>query len=168
MPHSPIITQVAIISDNRVLANTKLETKNHLLWKFESDMKRFQAITKRHPVIMGRTTYETIGKPLPNRTNIVVTRNADYKAFGCVVAHSIQEAVEWAKMNEKEEIFIIGGGQIYAEALPFTDRLYLTVVEGDFEGDIMFPEYQNEFNKVLFQENQLENGQKFKFINLSR
>jgi dihydrofolate reductase len=164
----PLISLVAIISQNRVLANTLLETSNHIPWRIPSDLKRFQEITMRHPVILGRTTFETMKSPLKNRTNIIVTRNQNYQAFGCPVLHSVDEAIKWAAVSEKEEIFIIGGAQIYSESLPLADRLYLTIVEGDSEGDVLFPEYQNIFTKVLFEENREEDGFKFKFIDLGR
>ena len=164
----PLISLVAIISQNRVLADTKLESTNHIPWRIPSDLKRFQEITMRHPIILGRTTFETMKNPLKNRTNIVITRNPNYQAFGCPVVHSVDEAIKWASVCEKEEIFIVGGAQIYTEGLPFADRLYLTVVEGSFDGDILFPEYEKEFTKIIHTENHEENGFKFKFINLER
>jgi len=164
----PIISLVAIISENRVLADTKLESTNHIPWRLSLDLKRFQQITTRHPIILGRTTFETMKSPLKNRTNIIVTRNQNYEAFGCPVVHSVDEAIKWASVTEKEEIFIVGGAQIYTECLPFADRLYLTIVEGDTEGDIIFPEYTKEFTKVTLEENHEESGFKFKFLNLER
>jgi dihydrofolate reductase len=164
---SPIVTQIAIISENRVLANTKLSNKSGIPWKIKNDLKRFKEITSRHPVIMGRNTYEAMGKPLPNRTNIIITHNPNYEATGSVVVTSIQEALDWARTTETEEIFIVGGGKIYTEALSFTDRLYLTIVEEECEGDIFFPEY-TEFTNILSQEFHQEEGLKYQFINLSR
>lgn len=164
----PIISLVAIISENRVLADTKIQSTNHIPWRISSDLKRFQEITMRHPIILGRTTFETMKSPLKNRTNIIVTRNQNYEAFGCPVVHSVDEAIKWATVTEKDEIFIVGGAQIYTESLPLVDRLYLTIVECNTDGDVIFPEYAKEFTKVTLEENHEENGFKFKFINLER
>ena len=164
---SPIISQIAIISQNRVLANTKLGSKNGIPWRFKTDLQRFATLTQRHPVIMGRSTFESMGKPLPNRTNIVVTRDANFKADGCVVIHSIEEAINWAKITEKDEVFIVGGGQIYEQSLAFSNRLYLTIVDEVVAGDVFFPDF-SDFKTVLFEEKLQENGVNFKFINLER
>jgi dihydrofolate reductase len=164
---SPIISQIAIISQNRVLANTQLGTKNGIPWRFKTDLKRFQTLTSRHPIIMGRATFEAMRKPLPNRTNIIVTRDKNFKAAGCVITHSIEEAINWAKETEKEEIFIVGGGQIYEQSLSFTDRLYLTIVDETVDGDIFFPDF-SDFRTILSEEEQTENGVNFKFIDLER
>ncbi|WP_071190337.1 dihydrofolate reductase [Trichormus sp. NMC-1] len=164
----PLISLIAAISENRILADS---TKEHIHvgipWNIPSDERHFQKITWRHPVIMGRKTYTTFYQPLPNRTNIIVTRDANFKAPGCVVFHSLQEAIEWAKMSETEEIFIAGGGQIYTEAIKFADKLYLTIVEGNFVGDIYFPEFAN-FGKVTKEQHSQENGFQFKFVEIER
>ena len=110
---------------------------NRLLWHISEDLKRFKAITTGHPVVMGRKTYESLGRPLPNRTNVVVTRRSDFQAPGCVVVSSLEAAV--ALFPEKEEVFVIGGGEIYRQAMPLADKLYLTCVEADYEGDVFFP-----------------------------
>lgn len=124
--------------------------QNELLVKMSSDLKRFKEITSGHPVIMGRKTFESIGKALPNRTNIVVTRNEDWNAPEVIRASAIKEAIEKAKEIDRE-IFIIGGGEIYKAALPYTDRLYLTLVDSDKPADAFFPDY-SEFTKVIEQE----------------
>ncbi|AFZ56124.1 dihydrofolate reductase [Anabaena cylindrica FACHB-243] len=164
----PLISLIAAISENRILADS---TKEHIHvgipWIIPTDERHFQEITWRHPVIMGRRTYSTFYQPLPNRTNIIVTRNLDYQAPGCVIFYSLLEAVEWAKMSETEEIFIAGGGDIYTEAIKFADKLYLTIVEGNFEGDIYFPEFAD-FGKVTKEEHLQENGFKFKFVEMER
>ena len=164
---SPIISQIAIISQNRVLANTKLGSRNGIPWRFKTDLKRFVTLTQRHPVIMGRATFEAMAKPLPNRVNIIVTRDENFKADGCVITHSLEEAINWAKITEKDEIFIVGGGQIYEQSLAFTDRLYLTIVDEISEGDVFFPDF-SDFKTVLFEEKLEENGVNFKFIDLER
>ncbi|TAK57193.1 dihydrofolate reductase [Patescibacteria group bacterium] len=122
-----------------------------LLWKISDDLKRFKMLTTGHPIIMGRKTFQSIGRALPNRTNIIVTRDVNFKAENCITAHSIEEALAEAKKVEQSEIFVIGGGEIYTQALPFVDKLYLTLVESDVEGNIFFPEYP-EFTKETFRE----------------
>jgi dihydrofolate reductase len=89
---------------------------------------------------MGRNSFESIGRPLPNRTNIIITRNVFFTATGCIVAHSLKEALKIAESNNETEAFIIGGGKIYAQAMPILDRIYLTVVESEVDGDVFFPE----------------------------
>ncbi len=140
---------------------------NKLLWNIPEDLKRFKDITSGHPIIMGRKTYESIGRPLPNRTNIIITRNPEYKVEGCIVVASLDEALERSKTLKSDEVFIIGGGEIFKQALPITDKLYLTVVEGDFEADVFFPEY-SEFRKVLHEEKHESNGYKYTYLDLIR
>src|SRR3989344_5036089 len=114
---------------------------NTLLWRIKEDLGRFKSLTTGHPIIMGRKNFESIGRPLPNRTNIVITRNKEYAAEGCFVVHSFDEAVTKAKEVEEKEIFIIGGGEIYTQALPITHKLYLTLVDSNETGDVFFPDY---------------------------
>ena len=121
-----------------VAQNGTIGDKNSLLWHIKEDMRFFRTTTSGHAVIMGRKTFESLGsKPLPKRTNIVITRQ-DVEFEGALTAHSLQEAIAMAEGDE--EIFIIGGAQIYAQALECADRLYLTLVEKDYEGDTSFPE----------------------------
>ena len=122
-----------------------------LLWWISDDLKRFKMLTTGHPIIMGRKTFQSIGKALPNRTNIIITRDVHFKAENCIVVHSIENALSEAQKVEKEEIFIIGGGEIYTQALPFTDKLYLTLVDSNALGNIFFPEYP-QFTKEIFRE----------------
>lgn len=110
---------------------------NALPWRLPADLKHFKALTLGKPVIMGRKTYESIGKPLVDRLNIVVTRNPDYQAPGCVVAHSAQAALDAA--GSAQEIMVIGGAQLYRELLPQAERLYITRIAATFEGDAWFP-----------------------------
>lgn len=128
----------AIGKENRVLGN-----KGKIPWYIPEDFAHFKQTTMGHPIIMGRKTFETFPKPLPGRTHIVVTRDASYTVPEEVfTATSIESAIEKAKEQPgSDEIFIIGGGQIYTAALPYTDRLYLTLVDGNFEGDTFFPGY---------------------------
>lgn len=157
------ISLIAAISTNRVIGRD-----NKIPWYISEDFKRFKAITLGHPIIMGRKTFESIGKPLPGRTNIVITRDESFSSEGVVVAHSINEAIEIAKIKEgSEEIFIIGGGQIYSQSMNLADKLYLTVVNQEVEGDVYFPEY-SEFKKVTFEQEGEENGLRYKFIDLEK
>ncbi|MBS1983021.1 MAG: dihydrofolate reductase [Bdellovibrionales bacterium] len=112
--------------------------ENALPWHIPEDLKRFKAITMGHPIIMGRKTYDSIGRPLPGRTNIVVTRDRQLKIPGVTVVHSLAEALRpYAQSNE--EVFVIGGSSLFTEAQPLADRLYVTWVEQTFEGDTYFP-----------------------------
>ncbi len=121
-----------------IAQNGTIGDKNSLLWHIKEDMRFFRTTTSGHPVIMGRKTFESLGsKPLPKRTNIVITR-ADREFEGALTAHSLEEAIRMAGADE--EIFIMGGAQIYREALSVADRMYITHVERDYEGDTSFPE----------------------------
>ncbi len=120
-----------------IAQNGTIGDKNSLLWHIKEDMRFFRTTTSGHAVVMGRKTFESLGlRPLPKRTNIVITR-ADRSFDGALTAHSLQEAISLA--GDDEEIFIIGGAQIYAEALKVADRIYITHVEHDYEGDTSFP-----------------------------
>src|SRR3989338_4486494 len=122
---------IAAIAKNGVIGK-----ENTLPWKLPADLKRFKKITIGHTVVMGRKTYESIGGTLKKRINIVLTRQPDYQAPGCLVIHAIEEVFEKAKT---EEIFFIGGAEIYKQALPMATRLYMTIINHDFEGDSYFP-----------------------------
>lgn len=111
-----------------------------LPWRLSSDMKRFRELTMGHHLIVGRKTFESIGKPLPAREMIVVTRNHSYKPAGCLTARSVVEAVALAKERGENEAFIGGGAEVYREALPLADRMYVTRVEADTDADTVFPE----------------------------
>jgi dihydrofolate reductase len=130
----PPIALVAAVADNGVIG-----VGTGLPWRLSSDMKRFRALTIGKPVIMGRKTYETIGKPLAGRRNIVVTRRKDFAAEGIVVASSLDAALTLAAEGAPDEIMVIGGGEIYAETIGRADRLYITHVEAKPEGDTRFP-----------------------------
>lgn len=141
--------------------------KNALLWHIPEDFKHFKETTSGHVVIMGENTYTSIGRPLPNRTNIVLSIDPNFSPEGCVVVSSIEEALAKAKEVERDEIFIIGGASIYRQFLPYANRLYLTLVEGDFEADTFFPDY-SEFQKEISRE-ECENGTfRFTFVILER
>lgn len=132
-----------------VAANNAIGKDNDLLWHIPSDMQFFKRTTAGHCIITGRKNYESIPprfRPLPNRTNIVVTRDKDYVAEGAVVVHSIEAALDHAATLTDEEIFVIGGGQIYATCLEkgYIDRMYITHVSQTFEADVFFPEFSEE------------------------
>lgn len=115
---------------------------NGLIWHMPHDLKFFKETTSGHYVLMGRKSYESVGKPLPNRLNIIITRNTDYAVEGALVVHSLQEALELAEKQQQQEVFILGGGEIYRQALEkkLVDRIYLTEIKDTFEGDTYFPE----------------------------
>ena len=160
--NKPKISAIAAIAKNRALGKD-----NKLLFKIPEDQKRFKSLTTGHAIIMGRKTYESMGRPLPNRTNIIITRDASFTAEGSVITHSLDEALAEAKKIENSEIFIIGGAQIFSEALPVIDKLYLTIVDKEAEGDAFFPAY-DEFNKVTFEQQGEDEGLKYKFIDLEK
>lgn len=130
-----MITIIAAISNNNALGKN-----NDLIWHLPADLKRFKEITSGHHILMGRNTFESIGKPLPNRTTIIITRNESYFKDGCLIASSLEEAIELAK--EDEQIFIIGGAQVYKYAIEnnIVDTLDITLVHHKFEADVFFPE----------------------------
>lgn len=130
-----MITLIAAISTNNALGKD-----NDLIWRLPADLKRFKKVTSGHHILMGRNTFESIGKPLPNRTTVIITRNNDYTFEGCVVVNSIEKAIEVAK--EDAHVFIIGGAQIYQQAMAsgLVDQLDITQVHQEFEADVFFPE----------------------------
>jgi len=140
---------------------------NDLIWKIPEDMKRFRDLTLGHPVITGRKNLEAMGRALPGRLNIVVTRDPNYKMEEVVVVHSIEDAIAEAQKAEQEEIFIIGGGEIYKAALPHTDRLYLTLIENERPADVFFPDY-SEFKKLLSEEKKEHEGVPYSFVTLEK
>jgi dihydrofolate reductase len=124
--------------------NRVIGAENKLPWSIPEDLKRFREITTGHPIVMGRKTYDSIGRPLPKRTNIVITRDASVRLDGCEMAGSVEEAVELASREDvpgREEVMIIGGGEIYRQSLRLADRLYLTLIGHDVAGDAYFPEF---------------------------
>ncbi len=158
----PKISIIAAIGKNRELGKG-----NELIWRISPDLKRVKELTTHHPIIMGRKTYESIGRPLPNRTNIVISTTAQ-NIPGCIVCSSLEEGIRAAKAVEEDEIFIFGGARIYTEALPYTDRLYLTIIDAeDSNADAFFPSYE-EFTKVVSKEEYLEHVPQFAWITLER
>jgi len=117
--------------------NRTIGINNSLPWRCPEDLKHFKALTMGHPMIMGRKTFDSIGKPLPGRTTVVVTRNSNLKIDGCLIANSLQQAIDLCKGDT--EIFVVGGAEIYAQALPLADTLYVTEIQQEVEGDAHFP-----------------------------
>lgn len=134
-----IISLIAALTRNRVIG-----LNNGLPWHLPDDMKYFMQTTKAHHVVMGRKNYDSIPekfRPLPNRTNIVVTRQKDFKAPGCTVVHSLGEGIDLARNGGEQEVFVIGGSDMYQLALPVSHRLYLTEIETELFGDTHFPQF---------------------------
>jgi dihydrofolate reductase len=157
-----IISIIAAMDSKRGLGKD-----NKLLFKIPEDFQRMQKLTMGHPIIMGRKTFASIGRVLPGRLNIVVTHDASRVQDGLVFAFSLEEALKIASEDERNEIFIFGGGQIYQQAIAKADRLYLTLVEGDFGADTFFPDYSN-FTKVISEEEHESSGYKYKFLTLEK
>lgn len=132
-----IISLIAALAKNRVIGKN-----NDLPWRLPDDMKYFMETTQGHCVIMGRKNYDSLPlkfRPLANRTNIVVTRQQNFKAEGCIVVHSMDDALNVARQHHEKEVFVMGGAEIYAQALPIANRLYLTEIDAEIEGDTFFP-----------------------------
>ncbi|MFH1192146.1 MAG: dihydrofolate reductase [bacterium] len=166
-----MINVICILGENNAIGKN-----NKLIWNIPDDLKHFKKITENHPVIMGRKTFESIGKSLPNRVNIIITRDKNYKAEGCHICNSLDEAIQISRdalqcvstISAPPEIFVIGGGEIYRQAIPCADKLYLTIVEDSpKDADTFFPDY-TEFKNILSEEKHEYNGLKYKFVELGR
>lgn len=135
------LSAVAAIGKNRELGK-----RGELIWRIPDDLKRVKALTMGHTLIMGRRTHESIGRPLPGRSNIVLTRNTDFLAAGCTVVHSLEEALNTTAVQKDDEAFIFGGAELYKLALPQIDRLYLTLIDAtDAKAESFFPEFASAF-----------------------
>ena len=158
-----IISIIVAIAHNNVIG-----ANNRLLWHIPEDLKRFKALTTNHTVIMGRKTYQSIGRPLPNRKNIVISRNVSFKAEGCEVLASLEQALQ--RCGNEDEVFIMGGGEIYRQALPKANRLYLTKIEQTYMGDTFFPEFnQHDWRMVQEHKGTPKDGEpSYTFINMER
>lgn len=128
-----MITIIAAVADNNALGKN-----NELLWHLPNDFKRFKSITTGHYIIMGRKTFESFPKPLPNRTHVIITRQKNYSYDGCIIVDSLQNAL--ATCSKEKEVFIIGGGEIYKQSIEIADKLDITKVHDTFEADTFFPE----------------------------
>jgi len=143
--NKPRVSVIAALARNRVIG-----IENRLPWRLPEDLAHFKALTLNHPILMGRKTFESLGRPLPGRTNIVITRNPGYRRDGCLVADSIPAAL--ALCRDAAEVFFIGGADLYAQAIPLADRLYLTEVAIDAEGDARFPDYDRSVFREISRE----------------
>ncbi|MGE6376373.1 dihydrofolate reductase [Peribacillus muralis] len=138
-----MISLIVAMDENRVIGND-----NRLPWHLPADLQYFKKVTLGHPIVMGRKTFESIGRVLPGRENVIVTRNQDFQALGCVVLHDVLKIKMYADKRD-DEVFVIGGAEIFKEVLPFADRLYITEIHETFEGDTFFPAIdENEWQKV--------------------
>lgn len=158
------IALIVGLSENYCIGN-----HNQLPWRQSADLQRFKRLTMGKPVIMGRKTYESIGKPLPGRANIIVTRDKNYQAEGCIIEHSLEQAVE--NHLHLPEFFIIGGEQIFKEALPLADRMYLTWIHAQIEGDAFFPKWATrEWREVEREDHTADekNEYDYSFVKLER
>ena len=126
---------IAAMAENRVIGKD-----NKMPWHLPADLKHFKTLTSGHPVLMGRKTYQSIGQPLPNRANIILTRDANYSAPDCMVVTKVETALSIASEIDQDEIFVIGGADIYKQLLPKIQKIYLTIIHHSFEGDAFFPE----------------------------
>ena len=154
---------VAIAGKKRVIGK-----KGGMSWNLPEELKRFKEITTGHPIIMGRKTYESIGKVLPNRTNIIITRDSSFAVEGGIVVNSLDEAFRHASLAQgNNEIFVIGGGQIYQESINMVDKLYLTYIDSEIEGDTFFPDY-SQFKQVSESDWQEHEGTRYKFLEFAK
>ncbi|MFH1582516.1 MAG: dihydrofolate reductase [bacterium] len=162
--NKPIVSIIVAIGRNNVIG-----INNALPWDLPADLEHFRKLTKGKPVVMGQKTFESIGRPLPDRTNVILTLDKNFSHKGCLVAYSIDEAME--KLKDVNEIMIIGGVSIYRQFLPLANRMYLTLIDGEFEGDAFFPEFNwSEWKEVEKIENKLDerNPYNYTFITLER
>lgn len=155
-----MITIIAAVAENNALGKD-----NQLIWHLPADLKRFKQVTLGHHIIMGRKTFESLGKPLPNRTTIIITRNKNYKQEGCIVVNSLPEAIEASKTDENP--YILGGAEIYKQAMEIADKLDLTFVHHSFDADAFFPEIDtttwNEIERTEFKADE-KNKYNYSFV----
>jgi dihydrofolate reductase len=160
------LSLIVAVAENGVIGHN-----NQLIWHLPNDLKQFKRLTTGHCIIMGRKTFESIGKPLPNRISIIVSRNLDFQVEGCVTFDSLEGAILFAKQIEEEEAFIIGGAEIYRLALPIVDKIYLTEVHHAYEGDTFFPTIDKNIWKETHRED-FETDEKhlvkYSFVELER
>ena len=135
------ISLIAAVARNGIIGKTDPNGKPDLPWHLPDDFAYFKRKTSHHPIIMGRKSLDALGKPLPNRTNIVLTRNPDFRAEGVTIVHTLDDAITAAKAVNDQEIFVIGGAEVYAMALPVATTLYLTEIHKAYDGDASFPAF---------------------------
>lgn len=157
-----VVSVIVAMARNRVIG-----TRNGLPWHLPADLAHFKRLTMGHHILMGRRTYESIGRPLPGRTTVIITRDPAYRPPGCLVAASLAEAL--ALGGGDPEVFFVGGAQIYAQALPLADRLYLTEIDADFEGDAWFPDFdRGQWRETERQRQVGADGLVYAFVTLDR
>ena len=160
-----MIASIFAMSANRVIGKD-----NQLPWYLPADLKFFKSVTVGHPIIMGRKTFESIGKPLPQRTSIIITRQPDYQPQDCMVVHTVADAIK-AGLEIDKDIFIIGGAEVLQQALPYIDTMYLTLIHQEFEGDTFYPDFDlNEWVETARQDFEPDEKNKYaySFLKLQR
>jgi dihydrofolate reductase len=161
-----VLKILVAFDENRVIGKN-----NTLIWHLPADLKRFKALTTGHVIIMGRKTFESIGKPLPNRTSIVISRQPDLQIEGAIIAHSVEEAILKAKSITREDIYIVGGAEIYALSLPLADQILVTQLHDIFEGDAYFPEIPAEIFEITEKERGItdeKNAYQYSYLTYTR
>jgi len=161
--NKPTISIIAAVATNNAIGKN-----NKLLWQIPEDLKHFQQVTSGHPVIMGQKTFESIGKILPGRVNIILSNDKSFKATGALIASTLDDAVKLASQRDSKEIFIIGGGSVYHQTIDIADRLYLTTVIGDFDADTFFPEYKTKFKKIAQSDLMQFGNYRYRFLILNK
>ncbi len=156
----PIISLIAAMAKNRVIGKD-----NKMPWHLPADLKHFKSVTMSKPIVMGRKTFESIGRPLPGRENVIISRNKNYAVDGCIVVHSIEDAL--TLLADYEEIMIIGGGFLYSQIIEQADKLYLTYIDLEIDGDTQFPEFEHlnliEMNRAKHQKDE-KNSYNYQFV----
>lgn len=156
------ISIISAMARNRVIG-----IENRLPWHLPEDLRHFKALTLGHHIIMGRKTYESIGRPLPGRITVIVTRDPGYRVEGCITAHSVQEAI--AACGDDVEVFFVGGAELYGQVLALADRLHLTEIQADFEGDAHFPDFdRSQWREVARERHRSEGGLDYHFVTYER
>lgn len=153
---------IVAVARNRVIG-----VNNSLPWHLPEDLKRFRALTMGHHIIMGRKTYQSLGRLLPGRTTVIVTRNADYHVDGAIIAHTLADAIN--ACADDSEVFLIGGAELFESGLPLADKLYLTSIDASYDGDVFFPEFaQADWRQVSQEAHVSESGLAFHYINYTK
>ena len=156
------LSVIVALAKNRVIG-----LNNTLPWHLPEDLKRFKQLTMGHHIIMGRKTYESLGRLLPGRQTVIVTRNPDYKVDGAIVVHSLEQAISVSSADS--EAFFIGGAELYQQSLPLAKRLYLTMIDAEFEGDAYFPEIELDHWDLLEQQDLIsQQGWAFHYLSYQR
>jgi len=160
------LSLIVAVAENDIIGHN-----NQLIWHLPNDLKQFKHLTTGHCIMMGRKTFDSIGKPLPNRTSIIISRNPDFQIENCITVDSLEKAISKVRELENEEAFIIGGAEIYRLSLPLVDKIYLTEVHHSFEGDALFPT----IDTTVWQETKRENFEtdgkhlyKYSFVELEK